>query len=85
MRTSWGIEKMPRLPRFPTLARIEAALRDHPLRTPYGVEKMPRLVHLDDRAHTYWVCDAAHLPRLPRRVNIARMALLSYVVCVSCV
>eukprot|EP00959_Pyramimonas_sp_CCMP1952_P083755 1751350-Pyramimonas_sp.AAC.1 len=34
---------MPRLPRSPTLARIEAALRDHPLRTSSGVEKLPRL------------------------------------------
>ena len=34
------------------LGRIEAAVRDHPLRTPYGVETVPRLLCLDDRAYT---------------------------------
>eukprot|EP00959_Pyramimonas_sp_CCMP1952_P149005 3117648-Pyramimonas_sp.AAC.1 len=31
LRTPRGVEKVPLLQRFPTMARIETALRDHPL------------------------------------------------------
>eukprot|EP00959_Pyramimonas_sp_CCMP1952_P185606 3880652-Pyramimonas_sp.AAC.1 len=37
---------MQRLPRFQTLARIEAALRDHPLRTPFCVDEVRRVLRL---------------------------------------
>ena len=48
LRTLSAVEKVPHLPRSPTLARIEAALRGHPVRTLFGVEKVPRLLCLDD-------------------------------------
>eukprot|EP00959_Pyramimonas_sp_CCMP1952_P377627 7910126-Pyramimonas_sp.AAC.1 len=39
MRTPYGVEKVPRLPRPATPRQIETAVRDHPLRTPLWCEE----------------------------------------------
>ena len=76
---------MPRLPRPATLERIEAALREHPLRTPSGVEKMP---HLPRPATLAWIETAVkdhplRPPPVAWRKSHACRALRPWRVCMS--